>query len=97
MIIKLNKFGSILVSRQAGKEAYAAFQPALREAAESENIEVDFDGVITFTPSWGDEFLTPLRNKYSERLTLKNTENSSVQATLKLLEEISKKTFKIQK
>lgn len=97
MVIELKKFGTILISRQAGKEAYAAFQPVLREIPESENIEVDFEGVITFTPSWGDEFLTPLHGKYGERLTLKNTENSSVQATLKLLEEISKKPFKIQK
>lgn len=86
-----------MVSRQAGKEAYAAFQPALTEIKENENVEIDFEGVITFTPSWGDEFLTPLQARYGDKIVLKDTENSSVQATLKLLEEIGKIKFRIGK
>ncbi|EKE15606.1 MAG: hypothetical protein ACD_11C00117G0002 [uncultured bacterium] len=93
MIIQLKKFGTTLVSRQAGKEAYAAFQGALQEIKNQELVEVDFEGVIVFTPSWGDEFITPLQEKFSDRLILKNTENSSVQATLNLLEDISHKKF----
>ena len=42
---------------------------------EDEIIEVNFDGVLTFSPSWGDEFLTPLLNTYEDRLILKNTSN----------------------
>jgi hypothetical protein len=97
MIIQLKKFGTTLVSRQAGKEAYSAFQPVLLEIKEGEIVEIDFEGVITFTPSWGDEFLTPLQAKYSDRIILKNTENSSVQATVNLLEEIGKMKFRIEK
>jgi hypothetical protein len=52
---------------------------------------------VTFTPSWGDEFLTPLQKRYGKNLTLRNTENSSVQATLQLLEEINKEKFEIEK
>jgi len=97
MIIQLKKFGTTLVSRQAGKEAYAAFQPTLKTLAENENLEVDFEGVITFTPSWGDEFLTPLQKQYGARFFLRNTENPSVQATLGLLEEIGYIKFNIAK
>lgn len=86
-----------MVSRQAGKEAYAAFQPALSEIEDNEILKIDFKGVVTFTPSWGDEFLTPLQAKYGDRIILKNTENSSVQATIKLLEEIGKVKFRIEK
>jgi len=95
MIIRLKKFGTTLVSRQAGKEAYSAFQPTLKTLVENENLEVDFEGVITFTPSWGDEFLTPLQAKHGASLSLRNTENPSVQATIKLLEEIGHIKFNV--
>jgi len=97
MIIKLKKFGTTLVSRQAGKEAYAAFQSAMENMSEDEKVEIDFEGVVVFTPSWGDEFITPLHERFGDRLILKNTENSSVQATLSLLEEINHKKFIIGK
>ena len=68
MKIELKKFGTILVSRQTGREALAAFRPTLREVHDKENIEIDFDGVSTFSPSWGDEFLRPLYREYKNRL-----------------------------
>ncbi len=86
MIIKLIKFGDLLTSRQDGREALAAIQPELNALGESEKIEIDFSGVITFTPSWGDEFITKLIDKYGERVNLTNTKNASVQATLDILE-----------
>lgn len=95
MIIELKKFGTTLISRQTGKEAFLVCQSLLGHVGESENIEVNFDGVLTFSPSWGDEFLTPLINNYGERLTLKNTSNPSVQATLEILQKTNGKIFKI--
>ncbi len=85
MIIKLNKFGTMLVSRPAGKEAYLAFAPTLRECKENEDIGVDFEGVEVLTPSWADEFLTPLFNLFKNRVNLKNTTNPSVTESLKIL------------
>lgn len=93
MLIELKKFGTTLISRQTGREAFSALQPILSEAKKDENIEIDFDGVLTFSPSWGDEFLTPLLNKYGDNLVLKNTSNLSVQATLEMLEKITGKIF----
>jgi len=90
MIIQLKKFGVTLTSRQLGKEALSAFKPSLAGAGEAEIIEVDFDGVNTFSPSWGDEFLTPLVKKYGDRFILKWSDNPSVISTLKLLEEVNK-------
>ncbi len=97
MLIQLKKFGTTLISRQTGKEALAAFEPVLREVVENEKVEIDFEGVITFTPSWGDEFLTPLQKRYGKNLSLKNAENPSVQATLQMLEEINREKFEIEK
>lgn len=87
MIIELNKFGNTLISRQAGREAFAAFQPNLSGINTAENLEVDFEGVLTFSPSWADEFITPLRTKYGNRVILHVTDNPSVKATLEILEK----------
>lgn len=93
MRIELKKFGTTLISRQNGREAFAAFQTQLTTLGENEKLELDFEGVITFSPSWGDEFLSPLLKKYDARLILENTSNPSVKATLELLEKINQKTF----
>lgn len=87
MIIHLVKFGTTLVSRPAGKEAWLAFQPVLKENIQSENeeITVDFAGVMVLTPSWADEFLTPLHERYKNRVKLQNITNPSVEATLSIL------------
>ena len=89
MIIELKKFGTTLISRQAGREAFAAFQPTLQSINLEENLEIHFEGVLTFSPSWGDEFLTPLAKKFGSRLILITTDNLSVKATLEILEKTS--------
>jgi len=95
MKIELKKFGTTLISRQNGREAFAALQSQLATLGEKEDLELDFEGVITFSPSWGDEFLTPLVKQYGNRVTLMNTGNLSVKATLELLEKINQIPFNI--
>jgi len=85
MIIQMKKFGTTLVSRPSGKEAWLAFQPTLNENLENEEIVVDFAGVMVLTPSWADEFLTPLRSRFTNQVRLVNTDNASVKATLEIL------------
>lgn len=89
----MKKFGTVLTSRQAGKEAYAAFLPTLATMGRQEDVLVDFDGISVFSPSWGDEFLTPLQKKFKKRLTLKKTTNPSVALTISTLEKINDSKF----
>jgi len=96
MRIELKKFGTTLISRQSGKEAFSAFQSSMSLIKQDEMVEVDFDGVITFSPSWGDEFLTPMLDKFGDRLVLFPTNNPSVKITVKLLEDINKRLFRIK-
>jgi len=96
MTIFLRKFGTTLTGRQFGRESFAAFNPSLKKVKNDEKIVVDFEGVMTFTPSWGDEFLSFLLNEFGKRLTLKNTDNLSVQATLKLLQKVHRINFRIE-
>ncbi len=94
MTIELKKFGTTLISRQAGRESFGALQPTLRDVKEGETLDIDFAGVLTFSPSWGDEFLTPLGKVYGEKVVLQNTNNPSVRATLELLQKTTGIIFK---
>ncbi|MEA2097635.1 MAG: STAS-like domain-containing protein [Patescibacteria group bacterium] len=89
MKIELKKFGDILVSRPAGREAYLVMSAYLtKELDKDELIEIDFSGVKVLTPSWADEVITKLAKEF-KNVKLLNTENSSVQATLKTLRDYS--------
>ena len=87
MIIQLRKFGTTLVSRPSGKEALLAFQPTLDQVKNNETITVDFSQIITLSPSWADEFLTPIKNEFGANFILLPSDNSSVKASLEILEQ----------
>ncbi|OGZ83651.1 MAG: hypothetical protein A2599_01605 [Candidatus Staskawiczbacteria bacterium RIFOXYD1_FULL_39_28] len=96
MKLQLEKFGTTLISRELGSEAFRAFQPTLRELSKDEELEIDFTGILTLSPSWADEFLTPLLDQLNDKLVLLLSDNLSVHATLKILQEANKKIFKIK-
>lgn len=83
-MIKLSKFGTLLVSRPAGREAYLVAKAYLLSQPADE-IEIDFSGVQVMTPSWLDEFITPIRQEFGNKVQLSHTDNPSVQASLKIL------------
>jgi len=95
MKLYLEKFGKTLISRELGSEALKAFQSTLRKLSPSEQLEVDFSGVLTLSPSWGDEFLSPLLDQLGDRLVILPSDNLSVQATLKILQEANKRKFNL--
>lgn len=88
MIIEMSKIGVKLDSRPDGREAFLAMQPTVRSIKDGEELVLDFSGVDLLTPSFADEFVTPLVEEYGERLQLKNTQlNASVRETLAFLSE----------
>ena len=96
MKLQLEKFGKTLISRELGSEAFKAFQPTLRELSQDEELEIDFTGVLTLSHSWADEFLSPLLDLMGGRLVLLPSDNLSVHATLRILQEANKRSFKIK-
>ncbi|MDP3900554.1 MAG: hypothetical protein Q8Q23_05765 [bacterium] len=96
MKLQIEKFGKTLISRELGSEAFKAFQPTLREFSHDEELEIDFAGVLTLSPSWADEFLSPLLSQLGDRLILLPSDNLSVHATLKILLEANKHPFNIK-
>jgi len=96
MKIELKKFGTTLITRELGSEAFKAFQPTFRKLPKEEDLEINFSGVLTLSPSWADEFLSPLFMQLGERLVLLPSDNLSVQATIKVLQEVNKRPFKFK-
>jgi hypothetical protein len=96
MKLELAKFGKTLISRELGSEAFKAFQPTLQKFSNEEVLEIDFSEVLTLSPSWADEFLTPLLGLLKDRLILLASDNLSVQVTVDILQEANKILFDIK-
>ncbi len=87
MKIKIRKFGEILTSRPAGREAALATKAYLR-LQPNEKIELDFADVLSVGPSWLDEFLSLLKQEYGkERILCLPSDNPSVNRSLEVIQE----------
>ncbi|MBI2896520.1 MAG: STAS-like domain-containing protein [Deltaproteobacteria bacterium] len=87
MRIEIRKYGDLLVSRPAGREAAAAMLAYLPEVGPEEPIELDFDGVLVVAPSWLDEVLQGLRERFGDRVRCLASKNESLAASLAVLTE----------
>lgn len=86
MRLELKKFGAILTSRPAGRDAWLSAQAyLLRGKKTDEKIEVDFSGVEVLSPSWADEFISPLMSAYRGKVALLPSGNASVNASLEFI------------
>lgn len=97
MILLMKNFGEKLDSRPAGREAWLAIQPRLREISKEETLTLDFADVLLLTPSFADEFVTNILNDFPNRVILLNTQsNITVKKTLEFLSETWKEKPVIQ-
>ncbi len=88
MILLMRNFGEKLDSRPAGREAWLAIQPRLREMQPDETVTLDFADVLLLTPSFADEFVTSFVHEYPVRVILSHTqENITVRKTLEFLSD----------
>lgn len=89
----MEKFGKLLISRPAGKEAYlvakAYVLPKIKKN-QSEMIELDFTSVAVLSPSWADEFVSKIRQDLPNKIKLTNLNNASIKTTLKMLDKLNK-------
>lgn len=86
MRIEMKKFGTLLNSRPAGSEAASRLFQIINGTNDNK-IVIDFDGVEILTPSFADEFLTQIEERYSTAKTIKiiNTNTKIVKETLKAI------------
>ena len=84
MNIQINKFGDVLNSRPAGKDAFLLAESHLFNFLDNdEEISLDFADVKVLTPSWADEFISGIKSAHKNLLSFINTSNPSVEASLK--------------
>ena len=88
MLVNMSKFGDILMSRPAGREAFLLVKAyVFKDMNKNSDITLDFEGVKVLTPSWADEFISGIKFEYANNLKYVNTENPSVKASLKTVLE----------
>ena len=84
MNVAISKFGEVLISRPAGKDAFLMAKAYIfNSITPSEAINLDFANVKVLTPSWADEFITGIKSNYKNKILYLNTSNESVSASLK--------------
>ena len=88
MVIPVNNFGDILMSRPAGREAFLMAKAyVFKGIKEDDEITLDFNGIKVLAPSWADEFISGVKSEYPNSVQYINTENPSVKASLKTVLE----------
>ena len=88
MVVKISNFGDVLMSRPAGREAFLMAKAyVFKEILKDDVVILDFDEVKVLAPSWADEFISGVKNDYSNEIQYINTENPSVKASLKTVLE----------
>ncbi|KKS47888.1 hypothetical protein A3J20_03500 [Candidatus Gottesmanbacteria bacterium RIFCSPLOWO2_02_FULL_42_29] len=85
MTIKLSKFGEMLISRPAGREAYFSAKAYLL-GKNPGMVEFDFDKIKVLTPSWIDEFIALLKNDFPKtKIKFLHSHNPTVISSLKII------------
>ena len=88
MILQMNNFGDVLISRPAGREAFlAASAYVFNTLKKNSELILDFANVQVLAPSWVDEFVLNIRKNITTNISYINTENPSVSASLKIIAE----------
>lgn len=86
----MKKFGELLISRPAGREAALATLAYLLSPRPplSETIELDPEGVKVVTPSWLDEFLTGLKNSVQNPIIVLASSNPTFTESLRVISSL---------
>ncbi|MBI5412269.1 DUF4325 domain-containing protein [Candidatus Peregrinibacteria bacterium] len=87
MKIEMIKFGNLLISRPSGKDAWLSFRPQLATLPSNEEIILNFKGVSVLTPSWMDEFYTPLKIRF-KKIKIINIDSPVIKETIDFLESL---------
>lgn len=89
MKIDISKFGTTLLSRPNGREAFLAARAYTIPKEGNEPIELDFSKIKVLTPSWADEFVSGLKEEFgAERIKIIEGENASVKTTFAVLHDL---------
>lgn len=89
MKIDVSKFGAILLSRPAGREAFLSARAYSVPKGSDEFIELDFSRVKVLTPSWADEFVSGFKEEFgAAKIKIIEGDNLSVKTTFETIKAI---------
>lgn len=90
MILEMQKFGKILNSRPAGREAVLRVNQIINGSQDVNDIILNFNEVEILSPSFADEFIKGIKKEYPDKeVIIEGIENNPViQDILKQLEFI---------
>lgn len=85
MNFKINKYGDILTSRPAGREAALSALAYEAELKNSTHLIIDFEGIVVMTPSWLSEFVQTLKEKGILNITFLPSQNPTVTSSIEFI------------
>jgi hypothetical protein len=88
--LQIKKFGDILTSRPAGREAALTTLAYEKGIKKSTSVSLDFAGVLVMTPSWLGEFVQTLKEKGAKNITFLPSENPTVTSSIEFIESETK-------
>lgn len=87
MNVAMKNFGDMLMSRPAGREDFLKAKAYIFcDLTPDDIIVLDFKDVNALAPSWADEFLTGIKENFSNKIEYINTDSKAVSDTLNFLE-----------
>ena len=87
MILEIKKFGEVLSSRSAGREAALVTLSYFTKDKKDQNLEIDFKDVLVMTPSWLSEFVQTLQEKSELNIIFLESDNPSVVSSLEVIQD----------
>lgn len=87
MILEIKKFGEVLSSRSAGREAALVTLSYFTKNKKDQNLEIDFNEVLVMTPSWLSEFVQTLQEKSELKIIFLKSENPSVVSSIEVIQD----------
>lgn len=86
MIIEVKKFGEVLSSRSAGREAALVTLSYFLKNTNENSLEIDFKDVLVMTPSWLSEYVQTLNEKKQIKIKFLESDNPSVISSIEIIE-----------
>lgn len=87
MILEVKKFGDVLSSRSAGREAALVTLSYLARDKNDLVLEIDFTDILVMTPSWLSEFVQTIQEKSELEVKFMESSNPSVVSSLEIIQD----------
>jgi len=84
----LKTYGSFLVGRTEGAEAFTALKKNMRSMPDDDVLFFDFSDIAIFAPAWCDEFFGEATIKYPGRIVIDASINEGLKKPLEHIAEV---------